>query len=115
MIRLAVCLRNHLETRSALFAEAPRILPPQPLKLRIPCNEGNLVFEFPFNQWVVLPTCRSYRASSLEFRQRLPSATLDLGIIFLYVRHRQPLVNQTARVGGFPHLGVGLSQFDIMH
>ena len=31
---------------------------------------------------------RIVRDSSLKFRQRLASATLDLGVIFLYVRHR---------------------------
>ena len=55
------------------------------------------------------------RDSSLKFRQRLASATLDLGVIFLYVRHCQSLGNQSTRVGGFPHLCVGLPQLNIVH
>ena len=50
---------------------------------------------------------RILRDSSLKFRQRLASAALDLGVIFLYVRHRQSLDNQSTRVSGFPHLRVG--------
>jgi uncharacterized membrane protein YccC len=36
--RLAVCLQNYLETRSALFAETPRILPPLPAKITAPID-----------------------------------------------------------------------------
>jgi uncharacterized membrane protein YccC len=36
--QLAVCLRNYLETRSALFTEAPRILPPLAAKITAPID-----------------------------------------------------------------------------
>jgi hypothetical protein len=58
---------------------------------------------------------RSAEASSRQFRQGLAPASLGLGIVFLDVRHRQPFRDQSARVGGLPHLGISLTQFDIMH
>ena len=56
----------------------------------------------PFNSQIFVRFCKEPARQSLKFRQRLTSATLDLGVIFLDVRHRQSLDNQSMGVSGFP-------------